>query len=144
MLDQIGLLDDDFFFLLEDVDLGWRAQLAGWRCLYTPHAIVYHHLSATGGGVTASFHDGRNSIYLLVKDVPRSVWQAHGGKIIRKQGSIALEALRAWRGEAARARLRGMLQGMIELPKLLQKRRSIQANIQVNAETIDQMLIPPQ
>ncbi|MFZ4826599.1 MAG: glycosyltransferase family 2 protein [Phototrophicaceae bacterium] len=144
MLDQIGLLDDDFFFLLEDVDLGWRAQLAGWRCLYTPHAIVYHHLSATGGGVTASFHDGRNSIYLLVKDVPRSVWQAHGGKIIRKQVSIALEALRAWRGKAARARLRGMVHGMIELPKLLQKRRSIQATIQVNAETIDQMLIPPQ
>ncbi|MGV2437820.1 MAG UNVERIFIED_CONTAM: hypothetical protein LVT10_25495 [Anaerolineae bacterium] len=51
--------------------------------------------------MTASFHDGA-SIYLLVKDVPRSVWQAHGGKIIRKQGSIALEALRAWRGEAAR------------------------------------------
>ncbi|MGV2435359.1 MAG UNVERIFIED_CONTAM: hypothetical protein LVT10_11130 [Anaerolineae bacterium] len=40
--------------------------------------------------------------------------------------------------------LRGMLQGMIELLKLLQKRRSIQANIQVNAETIDQMLIPPE
>ncbi|MGV2437819.1 MAG UNVERIFIED_CONTAM: hypothetical protein LVT10_25490 [Anaerolineae bacterium] len=41
MLDQIGLLDDDFFFLLEDrLILGnWRAQLAGWRCLYTPHAM---------------------------------------------------------------------------------------------------------
>jgi hypothetical protein len=71
--------------------------------------------------VTASFHDGA-SIYLLVKDVPRSVWQAHGGKIIRKQGSIALEALRAWRGEAARCgRLRGMLQGMIELPEAASK-----------------------
>ena len=144
MLDQIGLLDDDFFFLLEDVDLGWRAQLAGWRCLYTPHAIVYHHLSATGGGVTASFHDGRNSIYLLVKDIPRSVWQAHGGKIIRKQLAIASEALRAWRGKAARARLRGMIHGILGIPKMLRKRHEIQAHIQVNAETIDQMLIPPQ
>src|SRR5690606_7792320 len=67
MLDEIGLLDDDFFFSSEDIDLGWRAQLAGWRCLYTPHAIVYHHLSATGGGVTASYHDGRNLLYILVK-----------------------------------------------------------------------------
>src|SRR5690606_3255886 len=67
MLDDIGLLDDDFFFSGEDVDLGWRAQLAGWRCLYTPRAIVYHHLSATGGGVTASYYDGRNLIYILAK-----------------------------------------------------------------------------
>ena len=66
MLDKIGILDDDFFFSLEDMDLAWRAQLAGWRCLYTPAAIVYHHLSATGGGVTASYYDGRNLIFILV------------------------------------------------------------------------------
>src|SRR5689334_17370490 len=30
-LDEIGLLDNDFFFSLEDIDLAWRAQLAGWR-----------------------------------------------------------------------------------------------------------------
>ncbi|MGD8969515.1 MAG: glycosyltransferase family 2 protein, partial [Anaerolineae bacterium] len=31
MLEQVGLLDEDFFFSCEDVDLAWRAQLAGWR-----------------------------------------------------------------------------------------------------------------
>ena len=67
MLEEIGLFDDDFFFLLEDVDLSWRAQLAGYKVLYVPTAVVYHHLSATGGGVTASFHDGRNSIWVLTK-----------------------------------------------------------------------------
>ena len=114
LLDQIGLLDDDFFFSLEDVDLGWRAQLAGWRCLYTPAAIVYHHLSATGGGVTASYYDGRNLIYVLIKDYP--LWRKYGGRIVRAQAGLAWEALRAWRGAEARARLRGMIAGLIGVP----------------------------
>jgi len=142
LLDEIGLLDDDFFFLMEDVDYAWRAQLAGWRTLYTPHAIVYHHLSATGGGVTASFYDGRNSIYLLVKDIPREIWRKHGLRIIGKQFSIAYDAIRAWRGEAARARLRGMATGLWHLPRLLKKRRDIQRNKKVSAEYLDTLLTP--
>jgi len=43
MLDDIGLFDEDFFLLYEDVDLSFRAQLRGYRCIYVPDAIVYHH-----------------------------------------------------------------------------------------------------
>ncbi len=125
LLDQVGLLDDDFFFSLEDVDLGWRAQLAGWRCLYTPAAIVYHHLSATGGGVTASFYDGRNLIYVLIKDFP--FWRKYGWRVIRAQFALAWEALRAWRGAAARARLRGMVAGLFGISRMWRKRRAVQA-----------------
>lgn len=144
MLDEIGLLDDDFFFLMEDVDLAWRAQLAGWRALYTPYAIVYHHLSATGGGVTASYYDGRNSIYLLVKDIPGEIWRKHGLRILRRQARIAWEALRAWRGAAARARLRGMGSGLLHLPRLLAKRSSIQRQRRASAAAIEALLAPPQ
>lgn len=127
MLDSIGLLDDDFFYSCEDVDLAWRAQLAGWQCVYAPQAVVYHKLSASGGGVTASFHDGRNFIYLLVKDVPDVVWRRYWRKIIAAQFRIAWEALRAWRGAAARARLRGQLAGLVGIPKMLAKRKAVQA-----------------
>lgn len=143
MLDEVGLLDDDFFFSLEDVDLAWRAQLAGWRCLYTPHAIVYHHLSATGGGVTASYHDGRNLIYLLVKNYPSALWKKYGLKILRFQLRQAWEALRAWRGEAARARLRGMLAGVLAIPRLLGKRRKIQRMRRVSISDLEAILSPP-
>jgi GT2 family glycosyltransferase len=143
LLDSVGLLDDDFFFSLEDIDLAWRAQLAGWRCLYTPKAVVYHHLSATGGGVTASFHDGRNLIYVLVKDVPRAIWRKYGGRILRAQWGQAYAALRAWRGAAARARLRGMLAALWKLPALLKKRRLIQAARSVSDEYIESLLSPP-
>jgi GT2 family glycosyltransferase len=144
LLDDVGLLDDDFFFSGEDVDLGWRAQLRGWRCLYTPQAVVYHHLSATGGGVTSSFYDGRNLIYILVKDVPAGVWRKHGGKILRAQFGLAWEAARAWRGEAARARLRGMLAGLWALPMLLRKRRQVQAARTIPDAALEQRLSPPQ
>jgi GT2 family glycosyltransferase len=42
VLEEIGLLDEDFFAYLEDVDLAWRARPAGWRALYVPAARVYH------------------------------------------------------------------------------------------------------
>jgi GT2 family glycosyltransferase len=134
MLDEIGLLDEDFFFSCEDVDLAWRAQLAGWRCVYAPQAVVYHMLSATGGGVTASFHDGRNFIYLLAKDYPSSLWQHHWRSILRAQCRITWEALRAWRGAAARARLRGQMAGLLGLPRMLRKRRAVQAARRVDDE----------
>ncbi len=140
LLDEIGLLDDDYFFLLEDIDLAWRAQLAGWRTLYTPHAVVYHHLSATGGGVTASFYDGRNSLILLAKVFPAALWRKYGWRILRRQFGIAWDALRAWRGEAARARLRGMLAGIRALPIALRKRREIQGRRKVTAEYLESML----
>lgn len=34
--------DDDFFAYREDADVAWRAQLMGWRCLYTPQAVAWH------------------------------------------------------------------------------------------------------
>jgi GT2 family glycosyltransferase len=132
MLDQIGLLDEDFFYSCEDIDLAWRAQLAGWKCVYAPRAIVYHKLSATGGGATASFYDGRNIIHVIAKNYPSSLWIKYRGAIIRTQWSLCAEALRAWRGAAARARMRGMLSGLIHLPKMLNKRRAIQSTRRVD------------
>ncbi len=143
VLDHIGLLDEDFFYSCEDVDLAWRAQLAGWKCVYTPKAVVYHKLSATGGGVTASFYDGRNFIYVLAKDYPASLWRRYRGAIIRRQWQFFVEALRAWRGAAARARLKGMLAGLIHAPKLLKKRRAIQAARRVDDAYLLSILRPP-
>ena len=142
MLDQIGLLDEDFFFSCEDVDLAWRAQLAGWQTIYAPRAVVYHKLAATGGGATASFYDGRNFIYLLAKDVPGCVWRRHWRRILRGQLRITRDALRAWRGAAARARLRGQLAGLAGLPKMLAKRRAVQASRKISDSAVEALLSP--
>jgi GT2 family glycosyltransferase len=70
MLDEIGLFDERFFAYLEDVDLAWRAQRAGWRCLYVPQARVLHHTSATSGEGSAFKNRllGRNKVWLAVKN----------------------------------------------------------------------------
>ena len=142
MLEQIGLLDEDFFFSCEDIDLGWRAQLAGWRCVYAPEAVLYHHLAATGGDVTASFYNGRNYLWLIAKNYPGPLLRKHWPEIVRAQLRLAWEAIRAWRGEAARARLRGMLVGLLTLPRALRKRRQVQAMRTVSVEYLESILTP--
>ena len=49
MLDHIGLFDEDFFAYADDAELGLRARIAGWKCLYMPGAVVRHHRGATSG-----------------------------------------------------------------------------------------------
>jgi GT2 family glycosyltransferase len=140
MLSDIGLLDDDFFFLLEDVDLAWRAQLAGYKVWYEPSAVVYHYLSATGGGVTASYHDGRNGIWLIVKNMPAALARKYARKIISRQLVLLRDSLKSWRGQEARARLRGMAAGLLTIGGALAKRKGIQASKRVSDTYIDSML----
>ena len=142
MLDQIGLFDRDFFFSCEDVDLGWRAQLAGWRCVYVPGAVVYHHLAATGGDVTASYYNGRNYLWVIAKNYPGPLLRKHWAKMLRAQTRSAWEALKAWRGEAARARLRGMVSGLLTLPGALRKRKQVQRLRTVSTADIESILTP--
>ncbi|MDX1663626.1 MAG: glycosyltransferase family 2 protein [Candidatus Promineifilaceae bacterium] len=132
MLEEIGFLDDSFFFSCEDVDIGWRAHLAGWDVRYTPHAVVYHQLKATGGSTTGSYYDGRNFLYVIWKNYPSGLLRRYWRCIVRGQLRITAAALRAWRGEAARARLRGQLAGVRGLRRMWRRRRRIQARRRVS------------
>ena len=143
MIEEIGFLDDDFYFSCEDVDLAWRAHLHGWQVIYEPTAVVYHKLKASGGGsVNSSYYDGRNFLYLIWKNYPSSLLRRNWQAILRAQFRISGEALRSWRGEAARARLRGQIAGLFGIIKMLPKRRKIQANRQVDDETLMTLLTP--
>jgi GT2 family glycosyltransferase len=140
MLDKVGLLDEEFEFSCEDVDLSWRAQLTGYKCAFAHDAIVYHKVSATGGGVLNSYYDGRNFIWLLAKDVPGEVLRANLGAIVGEQLGITWSALKAWRGEAARNRLKGQLAGVLGLPKMLRARRAVQASRVSKAHEVEALL----
>jgi GT2 family glycosyltransferase len=141
MLEDIGQFDEDLFMYCEDVDLNWRAQLAGYRCVFAPRAVVYHHLSATGGGEIASFYTGRNTLWVLAKNYPGPLLRRHWRAILRAQLRIARDALKAWRGRAARARLRGQLAGLLGLPRWLGKRRAVQSARRVSPESIERLLL---
>lgn len=141
MLDEIGLFDADFFSYCEDVDLSWRAQLAGYRCIYAPRAVLYHKVSATGGGPIASFYVARNTIWTLVKNWPAGLWRRYRAKIVAAQWKRFVEAARAWRGAAARATMRGQAAGLGSLSRVWRKRRAVQAMRRVEEADIASWLV---
>lgn len=76
VLDKIGLLDENHFAYLEDIDLGYRSLLYGYRNVFAPKARVYHAGSASSGSRYNKFKvdlSSRNSIYLICKNMP--FWQ---------------------------------------------------------------------
>ena len=72
MLDEIGYFDPDFFAYGDDTEIGLRARLAGWKCLFVPSSVVYHKYSATSGRYSPFkvFLIERNRIWVLVKYFP--------------------------------------------------------------------------
>lgn len=73
ILNEIGVLDEKHFAYLEDVDLGFRALIYGYKNFCAKNAIVYHAGSAFSGSKHNSFKvnlSSRNSVYLIRKNMP--------------------------------------------------------------------------
>lgn len=140
LLDRVGLFDEELGSYCEDVDMNWRARLAGYECVYAPRAVVYHYLSATGGGARASYFVGRNFILVLAQDYPTALWRKYWLKILLAQLRIARDALKQWRGQAARARLRGQLAAFTALPRSLSRRKQTQSLKRVPDGKLEQLL----
>ena len=69
----VGGFDEDFFCYVEDVDLGFRLRLAGYRCLFVPASVAHHVGSGTTGGKHSDFavyHGHRNLVWTYVKNMP--------------------------------------------------------------------------
>lgn len=66
--------DEDFFVYREDADVAWRAQLLGWRCIYTPHAFGYHVRNVLPGNRRAlppaiNMHSVKNRFLMRIKNI---------------------------------------------------------------------------
>jgi len=73
VLKQLGLFDENHFAYLEDVDIGYRARIHGYKNLYNPKAVVYHAGSAFSGSRYNEFkikNSARNNIFLIYKNMP--------------------------------------------------------------------------
>jgi GT2 family glycosyltransferase len=134
------VLDPQLWMYLDDVDLNLRARLRGHRTVYVPTARVRHRLSATGGGPLASYYVGRNTIYVIAKDLPLPVIVRNLPRILKAQAGFALEALRHVREPAARARLRGMVAGVLTWPRVLPTRRRVLRSATLSALEFQRVL----
>ena len=84
MIDDIsgpdGFFDPDFFAYREDADVSWRAQLLGWRCLYTPYAVGHHVRSVTQGSrknipAVLNMHSVKNRFLMRVKNLTSGLFR---------------------------------------------------------------------
>ena len=73
ILEKIGYFDESFFAYLEDIDIGYRAKIYGYKNVFCPTARVYHVGSGSSGSKYNDFKvslSSRNSIYLIYKNMP--------------------------------------------------------------------------
>ncbi|NJP05890.1 MAG: glycosyltransferase family 2 protein [Chloroflexaceae bacterium] len=123
-LAQAGkVFDEDLVMYCEDVDLNVRARRNGIRTIFVPTAVVYHRLSATGGGALASYYCGRNFLLVWLKNMPLPLIRRYWLALLWAQIRLGMHALWHIREPAARARLRGQLAGLRAVPHFWQKRQ---------------------
>lgn len=73
LLEELGGFDSEFFAYMEDVDLGYRARINGYKNLFCPNAVVYHIGSATTGSQYNEFKvrlAARNNVWVVYKNLP--------------------------------------------------------------------------
>lgn len=118
--DQV--FDEDLIMYCEDVDLNLRARLRGFRTVFVPQAVVYHKLSASGGGTLASYYCGRNFALVWLKNMPRDIMLRYWPHLLGSQLGFALHSVWHIREAAARARLLGQWSCLAALPTFMRKR----------------------
>lgn len=145
MLEQIGLFDEDFFAYYEDVDLSFRAQLAGWKVAYEPKALVYHEIGATSSQIKgfATYHTLKNLPLLLWKNVPWALMPHVWPRLVLAYTGFVVSTIS--RGQFGPL-FKGLFMGTLLWPKKLIERRRIQKNRKVSVNYINSIIthdLPP-
>ena len=153
MLDEIGGFDEDFFAYGDDAELGLRARMAGWRCLYVPDAVVRHHRGSTLGLHSARRLEliERNRVLLAVKLFPGSLlWRnlmyyaarLAAGAWASFRGTEETAWFPGWRGKLrmARALIAGDLQALRLAPRMWRKRRELEKIRKLSPREVRQLI----
>ncbi len=153
MLDQIGGFDEDFFAYADDAELGLRARIAGWGCLYIPTAVVRHHRGASLGVRSTKRLEliERNRILLAAKLFPWSLLWLNGAYLLARIAAGAWAAARN-KGEASRYQglgnklrmtwtlLLADLKAIPLLPRMFRKRRQLGAIRKLSSSQVKSLL----
>ncbi len=154
MLDRIGGFDEDFFAYGDDAELGLRARLAGWKCIYTPRAVVRHHRGATMGKDSARRLQliERNRVLLALKLFPWSLLclnpfyfalrlAAGAASAARGGGDVAHFPGFAGKLAIAGALLRGDLAALRLAPRMLRKRAEMNRIRQLSPAEVRRLIL---
>jgi len=132
---RTGGFDAGFFAYLEDVDLGLRGRLLGYRYLYEPNARVLHK------GHGAELPHGRyvelitrNRLFLFAKNIPTQLLLRHAGKLLYGQLYFMILYAQPW------SSIKGYLRFFAALPRVMRKRRRILKETALTMNEIDRLL----
>lgn len=139
MFEDIGLFDEDFFAYDEDVDLSFRAQLMGYKCLFVPSAVIYHHYRGTSRHLwkTGFYLSRRNCLYALVKNLPTDLLFKNLLLILLYYVGGDVWHVLNGRGRSV---IRSRFENLRNLTVVLRKRRAIQARRRVSSEYLSAVL----
>ena len=127
---KAGLFDEKFFAYLEDIDLSFRLQLAGFKCYYQPQAVCYHK---RGGSSVSSvkfqaYMNERNIIWVRIKNYSVKMYLQYQLRFMLSR-LIRFKALYIIHGFSVFfAALKGYITGILTIPFMLGKRIKIQKN----------------
>jgi GT2 family glycosyltransferase len=136
---DVGLFDEAFFIYFEDVDWGFRAQLAGYSCWFVPSAVAYHLGRATTSRVSGLQAGllARNAYWLVLKNFPSTHIARHAPALAFM---VTRRFYRAFRDGHRRQALDAAVQAIRLTPAMLRKRRQIQARRRIDDRQLAGML----
>lgn len=143
VFEKVGYFDEDYDTYMEDVDLGLRAQLAGFKAWYEPKAILFHMRKATSKkiGAKSEYWHFRNMTQNIIKDYPAALFLKDFNWLKILLVNLNTVFYMAKKGLIWQALLS---EGYIvtHIPKLLQKRSWIQKMKIVSDDYIIQNIRP--
>jgi GT2 family glycosyltransferase len=143
MFEEIGLFDEAFFASFEDVDLSFRAQLAGYKALYVPTAIGYHMVGETikRKRYFPTYLNNRNKILFLWKNMPEEIFKKYFWRIFwSKLGLFFKRILFNFYKLRTYYFLKGTFAAFIRLPYILKEREKIKAMRRVSIDYLDSIM----
>jgi GT2 family glycosyltransferase len=139
--EEVGGFDERFFCYFEDVDLGFRLRLRGYRCLYVHAALVVHVSSGMSGYRSdfSTYHGERNMVWTFVKDMPGPLlWRYLPQHLALNIASLAYFA---WRGQGLVV-WKAKLDALRGLPSVLHARRAVQRSRRADVAALRDVFLP--
>ena len=140
LLERLGGFDEDYFLILEDCDLAFRARHLGARIIFLPQVKVFHKGSASLGGkssATSIYYSDRNYLQLLLKNYPLlTLLKSIPGIVFMK----AMRLVVAARSRQLGAWARGNWATLLLIPKTLRKRRSLMRESILDRKAFEDLL----
>ncbi len=133
--EEVGGFDEQYFCYFEDVDLGFRLRLRGYRSVYVHSAVVRHEGSAVSGYRSdfAVYHGERNAVWTFVKNMPTPLlWLYMPQHLALNAAALVYYPFRG----QGRAVLRAKLDALRGLPCVLRRRRLVQRERTVTASAL--------